>query len=162
MRLLEISGRGELSFTEDLKDDIPRYAILSHTWGRDTEEVKFNDLGTGLGKDKQGYSKIQFCQEQAHKDAIQHFWVDTCCIDKSSSAELAEAIISMYQWYCTVMQQSVMYSCPMCRLANATMKGVGDRGNPLSGKADGLHEVGRCKSSLLQCRSNSIQERECA
>jgi hypothetical protein len=99
MRLLEIGGRGELVFTKDLKDDIPRYAILSHTWGRDTEEVKFNDLVTGLGKDKQGYSKIQFCQEQAHNDAIQHFWVDTCCIDKSSSAELAEAIVSMYQWY---------------------------------------------------------------
>jgi hypothetical protein len=99
MRLLEISGRGELGFTEYLDNDIPRYAILSHTWGRDNEEVNFNDLETGLGKDKQGYSKIQFCQEQAHQDAIQHFWVDTCCIDKSSNAELAEAIISMYQWY---------------------------------------------------------------
>jgi Heterokaryon incompatibility protein (HET) len=99
MRLLEIGERGELSFTKDLKDNIPTYTILSHTWGREDEEVDFNDLKTGFGKDKQGYLKIRFCQEQAHNDGIHNFWVDTCCIDKSSSTELATAIVSMYQWY---------------------------------------------------------------
>jgi hypothetical protein len=48
---------------------------------------------------KAGYYKIRFCGKQAAKDGIQHFWVDTCCIDKSSSAELQEAINSMFHWY---------------------------------------------------------------
>jgi hypothetical protein len=26
-------------------------------------------------------------------------WIDSCCIDKSSSAELSEAINSMFEWY---------------------------------------------------------------
>ena len=33
------------------------------------------------------------------KDGLSHAWIDTCCIDKSSSAELSEAINSMYTWY---------------------------------------------------------------
>ena len=53
----------------------------------------------GTGKSKSGYSKIRFCGKQATKDDLQFFWVDTCCIDKSSSAELSEAINSMFQWY---------------------------------------------------------------
>ncbi|RYN46778.1 hypothetical protein AA0118_g12387 [Alternaria tenuissima] len=51
------------------------------------------------GKDKRGYAKLKFCAEQATKDGLEHFWVDTCCIDKSSSAELSEAITSMFRWY---------------------------------------------------------------
>jgi hypothetical protein len=50
-------------------------------------------------KSKAGYSKIRFCGYQAAKDDLQYFWVDTCCIDKSSSAELSEAINSMFRWY---------------------------------------------------------------
>jgi hypothetical protein len=57
----------------------------------------------GLPRDsettKAGYRKIQFCGEQARHDGLQYFWVDTCCIDKSSSNELAEAINSMFRWY---------------------------------------------------------------
>jgi len=48
---------------------------------------------------KAGYEKIQFCGEQARRDGLQYFWVDTCCINKSSSAELTEAINSMFRWY---------------------------------------------------------------
>ncbi|KAH8689731.1 hypothetical protein GQ44DRAFT_587350, partial [Phaeosphaeriaceae sp. PMI808] len=43
--------------------------------------------------------KIRFCGEQARRDNLQYFWIDTCCIDKSSSSELSEAINSMYRWY---------------------------------------------------------------
>ena len=53
----------------------------------------------GNGTSKAGFDKIRFCGEQARRDGWQYFWVDTCCIDKSSSAELAEAINSMFRWY---------------------------------------------------------------
>ena len=65
----------------------------------DHEEVTFKDLTEGTGKNKVGYCKLAFCGKQAAKDGLQLFWIDTCCIDKSSSVELSEAINSMFQWY---------------------------------------------------------------
>src|ERR1700679_4052223 len=99
MRLLRLKDGGELSLVEFVGKNIPRYAILSHTWGVDYEEVTFKDLMDGAGKNKAGYRKIRFCEKQAADDGLQFFWVDTCCIDKSSSAELSEAINSMLHWY---------------------------------------------------------------
>ena len=99
MRLLILEARGEFSLTEFSGNKIPPYAILSHTWGDDGEEVTFDDLRDNTGKNKAGYAKIKFCREQAAIDDLQYFWVDTCCIDKSSSAELTEAINSMFRWY---------------------------------------------------------------
>jgi hypothetical protein len=100
MRLLERDSTGEPRLTEDfVGDKIPKYAILSHTWGANTDEVTYRELIDGTGKSKAGYRKIQFCGEQAKSDGLQYFWVDTCCIDKSSSAELQEAINSMFRWY---------------------------------------------------------------
>jgi hypothetical protein len=99
MRLLHSGGEGELSLVEFVGSNIPPYAILSHTWGPVTEEVNFWDILESTGKDKAGWRKIRFCQEQAKKDGLGYFWVDTCCIDKSSSAELTEAINSMFSWY---------------------------------------------------------------
>jgi hypothetical protein len=99
MRLLQFKNQNEFSLTNELIDDIPPYAILSHTWGADTDEVTFRDLMDNTGKSKAGYYKICFCGEQARRDGLQYFWVDTCCIDKSSSAELTEAINSMFRWY---------------------------------------------------------------
>jgi hypothetical protein len=99
MRLLRLDNDGKISLIEFIGDDIPRYAILSHTWGADDEEVTYKDLVGGTGMSKAGYSKIRFCGKQAANDSIQFFWVDTCCIDKSSSAELSEAINSMFRWY---------------------------------------------------------------
>jgi hypothetical protein len=98
MRLLE-HNNGGFSLSEEIIADhkIPPYAILSHTWG--AEEVTFRDLIDGTGKSKAGYDKIRFCAQQAANDGLQYFWVDTCCIDKSSSAELQEAINSMFRWY---------------------------------------------------------------
>ncbi|KAF2174469.1 hypothetical protein K469DRAFT_708943 [Zopfia rhizophila CBS 207.26] len=101
MRLLRRSNTGEFSLTEDLAGDetIPPYAILSHTWGADTEEVTFDDLTNGTGKDKLGYKKIWFCGEQAVQDGLEYFWIDTCCINKANKAELSQAINSMFRWY---------------------------------------------------------------
>jgi len=58
MRLLELKNHGEFSLTKDLVDNIPPYAILSHTWGEDDEEATFQDLAQGVGKSKAGYKKI--------------------------------------------------------------------------------------------------------
>lgn len=99
MRLLKLSSLGELSLTKDLIDDRPPYAILSHTWRADDEEVTFNDLKYGLDRGKIGREKIEFCGKQARKDGLQYFWVDTCCIDQANHSELSEAITSMFQWY---------------------------------------------------------------
>jgi hypothetical protein len=99
MRLLKLEADGKLSLTEFVGNKTPRYAILSHTWGADDTEFTFKDLVEDTGKTKAGYNKILFCAKQAADDKLQYFWVDTCCIDKSSSAELSEAINSMFRWY---------------------------------------------------------------
>jgi hypothetical protein len=99
MRLLKLTDRGEFSLTKDLINDIPPYAILSHTWGDNEEEITYKDVMEGLGREKVGYKKIQFCAAQTARDGLQYFWVDTCCIDKSNHVEFSEAIISMFRWY---------------------------------------------------------------
>jgi hypothetical protein len=77
---------------------IPSYVILSHTW--DEEEVSFQDIsGARDISHLKGYRKINQCCEQAISDGYEYAWIDTCCIDKTSSAELSEAINSMFQWY---------------------------------------------------------------
>lgn len=100
MRLLYWNDQDELSLTKNLDEPPPGYAILSHTWYPDNElEVTLADFTNGQAREKPGYAKINFCGQQARKDGISYFWVDTCCIDKTSSAELAEAIASMFRWY---------------------------------------------------------------
>jgi hypothetical protein len=94
MRLLNVDTR---QLEEFFGDTIPPYAILSHTWGK--EEVTLQDLSRGGHQQKQGYAKIEGCCQQAIKDGYLWVWVDTCCIDKTSSAELSEAINSMFRWY---------------------------------------------------------------
>ncbi|KAI0191345.1 heterokaryon incompatibility protein-domain-containing protein [Astrocystis sublimbata] len=100
MRLLQRDDEGNYSLTPDLTPgQIPPYAILSHTWG--TDEVIFTDLVNRSDnlQQKAGYEKIRFCAEQARRDGLRHFWVDTCCIDKPNSTELQTAINSMFRWY---------------------------------------------------------------
>ncbi|PMD20736.1 HET-domain-containing protein, partial [Hyaloscypha hepaticicola] len=94
MRLLHTRT---LELSEFLENATPAYAILSHTWEK--EEVSFKDMQGPNAKKKAGYAKIQKCCEQAARDGYEYVWIDTCCIDKSSSAELSEAINSMYVWY---------------------------------------------------------------
>ena len=99
MRLLELKSNSEIRLIKDLINNIPPYAILSHTWGEDEDEATFMDTLEGSGKTKARYGKIQFSGSQAARDGLQYFWVDTCCIDKTSSAELPEGINSMFRWY---------------------------------------------------------------
>lgn len=53
----------------------------------------------GSGQGKTGYKKIKFCGDQAARDDFKYFWVDSCCIKKSSDAELSESINSIFRWY---------------------------------------------------------------
>jgi hypothetical protein len=124
MRLLQYSESGELSIHSFDDGAIPPYAILSHTWGADMDEVTFADLKTGNGRTKPGYKKIVFCGEQARHDSLQHFWVDTCCINKANKAELAFAIRSMFCWYRNAARCYVYLS----DISNQPL--VVDRGHP--------------------------------
>lgn len=100
MRLLRLDGDGKVSLTADLPSNkIPPYAILSHTWGPDADEVTFQDLAANTAEGKAGYEKVRFCADRARRDGLLHFWIDTCCIDKTNNAELSEAINSMFRWY---------------------------------------------------------------
>lgn len=76
-----------------------RYVILSHTW--ENEEITFEDIQGDqiLAQRKAGFAKVRNSCSQARKDGFRYIWIDTCCIDKRSSAELSEAINSMYTWY---------------------------------------------------------------
>ncbi|KAF9873305.1 hypothetical protein CkaCkLH20_09118 [Colletotrichum karsti] len=98
MRLINTTS---LEIVEFFDNDIPKYAILSHTWGDGDTEVSFSDFRRGdpLTKAKPGYQKIENACKEASKRSLHYVWVDTCCIDKTSSAELSEAINSMFQWY---------------------------------------------------------------
>lgn len=80
-----------------LNNDIPAYVILSHTWGED--EVSFDEIDQPHASMKAGYGKIVGCCRLAANDGFHWAWIDTCSIDKRSSAELSEAINSMYKWY---------------------------------------------------------------
>ncbi|TKA46136.1 hypothetical protein B0A54_02943 [Friedmanniomyces endolithicus] len=101
MRLLRLSDHGGLSLTKHDDDKLPPYAILSHTWGDEDDEVTFDDLSRDdCGRGKAGYdAKLLFCGRQARKDDLLGFWVDTCCIRKESDAELSEALNCMFRWY---------------------------------------------------------------
>lgn len=95
MRLINVDT---LEMQEFFEPTIPPYAILSHRWGADNEEVSFSDITNGLTQ-KTGMAKLKGCCKQAKKDKIDYVWIDTCCINKESSKELDEAINSMFQWY---------------------------------------------------------------
>ena len=74
MRLLKLETTGELRLIQRSADNIPKYAILSHTWEPDGEEVTYEDLVKKTGNHKTGYKKIEFCSNQAKNDGLQYFW----------------------------------------------------------------------------------------
>ncbi|OLN81921.1 Vegetative incompatibility protein HET-E-1-like protein 18 [Colletotrichum chlorophyti] len=93
MRLLDTTT---LQLTEFIGEQLPRYAILSHTWAHD--EVLFQDLQHDPSA-KAGWTKVLAACQLARDRGYSWIWIDTCCIDKSSSSELSEAINSMFRWY---------------------------------------------------------------
>ncbi|KAI0439418.1 kinase-like domain-containing protein [Xylaria telfairii] len=110
MRLLDIDS---LLLKEFLPEGSPPYTILSHTWG--PEEVTFQDFYRGGFTKRLGFRKLQGLCDQTRRDGYRFTWIDTCCIDKSSTAELSEAINLMYRWYanagvCYVYLSDVHYA----------------------------------------------------
>ena len=95
MRLLSVHSLQLQQFHDE--ETLPEYAILSHTWGE--EEVTLQDLRRDSVHQMKGYQKVQKSCERARSDSLDYIWIDTCCIDKTSSAELSEAINSMFKWY---------------------------------------------------------------
>jgi Heterokaryon incompatibility protein (HET) len=79
MRLLQLDSYSSFSLAEFAEDQIPRYAILSHTWGSDGDEVTYKDIIDGTGSGKAGYDKLHFCADQAKNDGLSYCWIDTCC-----------------------------------------------------------------------------------
>ena len=110
MRLLQTKTR---QFGEFYDSQIPHYAILSHRWG--DSEVSFKEMRKGTAPHGSGMAKIDnFCRLAAAR-GFDWAWIDTCCIDKRSSAELSEAINAMFKWYersgeCYVHLSDVEYS----------------------------------------------------
>ncbi|KAJ4345822.1 uncharacterized protein N0V89_011957 [Didymosphaeria variabile] len=144
MRLLHSKT---LEFATFYGDATPPYTILSHTWGDEEvtfEDMRFIQKRKSLPEDLRrspefmlafdaaarllfppnrdpeklaGYEKIRKTAEIANRRGHRYFWIDTCCIDKSSSSELQEAINSMYSWYkksaiCIVYLEDVDISFP--------------------------------------------------
>ncbi|KAH9828892.1 HET-domain-containing protein [Teratosphaeria destructans] len=96
MRLLNTQSLTIEEFTDHRI--APQYAILSHVWGKD--EVTYKDYMKGrFDRNAAGYRKIVDCCALAKARGQDWVWIDTCCIDKRSSAELSEAINAMYAWY---------------------------------------------------------------
>ena len=94
MRLLHT---GKYIVEEFLPKERVKYAILSHTWGKG--EISLRDIESGAWRDRAAADKLIGVCHLAEQEGFEYVWMDTCCIDKSSSAELSEAINSMFQWY---------------------------------------------------------------
>ncbi|KXJ85697.1 heterokaryon incompatibility protein-domain-containing protein, partial [Microdochium bolleyi] len=121
MRLLQ---RLDHSFVlREYSNDVPPYGILSHMWGDD--EIDYQDIQNNTAHAKKGFNKLMFCWRQAHEDGLAHFWVDTCCIDRTSSSELSEAINSMFRWYQNAAQCYVY-------LSDVSLKGSTEGGGAVS------------------------------
>ncbi|KAI1840465.1 hypothetical protein JX265_012856 [Neoarthrinium moseri] len=82
---------------EEFLGDCPPYTILSHTWGG--RETSYEDFRLADNSLRRSFSKVQNVSRIAEEHGLSYCWIDTCCIDKSSAAEVVEAINSMYQMY---------------------------------------------------------------
>lgn len=140
------AGDAKLKFEEFDPDDVPSYAILSHTWlDKHEGEVSYHDLKSGQGLHKSGWTKIDFCAKQALSDGFSYFWVDTCCIDKRNERSSLHPSTP-----CSVGIRQLldaMSTYRMCLRAKS--------GNLISPGVDGSRVVGRSKNSSYQSMCNS-------
>jgi hypothetical protein len=135
------------ALTFELKDfgaQPPLYAILSHTWGED--EVTFHDMADlDTARKKQAFAKIEQCCRQALRDGLSWAWVDTCCIDKTSSAELSETINSMFKWYERAMKCYAFLSDVSAQPEDVVFGGL-ELGKQLGDRSvDGMHSFFRSR-----------------
>ncbi|KAK4641583.1 hypothetical protein QC761_500550 [Podospora bellae-mahoneyi] len=119
MYLVNVATKKLESFSAD---NIPPYAILSHTWGNDDEELSFRDIIDGLLKPGTlGVFKLDGCCKQAQLHGLGYVWIDTCCINKTDHVELSEAINSMFKWYrdAVICYVYLADATPNTRLSNS-------------------------------------------
>ena len=115
MRLIDAET---LELTTTIGDDPPPYAIVSHTWSDD--EITLADYDNPSSRSSRAFEKVRSACSVARGLGLYYIWIDTCCIDKESSAELSEAINSMYQWYAQA-RHCIVY------LADVTRNVIGAR-----------------------------------
>jgi hypothetical protein len=96
MRLLNVYSLKLVEFNKDKK---PAYAIASHRW--DEHEATFADVRDGQNTSTTGYQKVKDFADyvKTHVQGVDWLWIDTCCINKESAAELSRAINLMFEWY---------------------------------------------------------------
>ena len=150
MRLLKTSS---LTFDDFFDNQIPDYAILSHRWG--PKEVLFKEMRKRTAEPGPGLTKIEKCCQLAASRGFEWVWVDTCCIDKKSSAELSEAINSMYKWYkrsklCYVYLSDVTMTLEEIRLKNTF--------NKIHSTSDSAGLMARFRNSRWFTRGWTLQE----
>lgn len=131
----------------------PPYAILSHTWGEDHEEVSYRDVLDGrLDAPERRPVKVGGCCERAKEDGYRYVWLDSCCIDKTNSVELQEAINSMFRWY---------QGAPVCYVFLSDVPGSDNplqNLSPLSSRAGGSKGAGHSRNSWpLQQYASTLQ-----
>jgi hypothetical protein len=155
MRLIDTKT---LALKEFFGNQIPPYAILSHTWHE--EEVSFQDWADqSLASQKKGHKKILDVCGLAQKHGHDYMWVDTNCIDKSSSAELTEAINSMFKWYQSAQVCYVyLFDVPS---PEAAAEAASSSSSSSSSEDDGLRVVvhGSEASSEVSSRANRRRKR---
>ena len=101
------TDRAELHYFARSLDADGGYAILSHTWDGNEQSLqqvraiqeRCRTNRTNPREDPELSPKIRECCILAEKHGYRWVWIDSCCIDKTSSSELSEAINSMYKWY---------------------------------------------------------------
>lgn len=85
-----------LELSEFFEPQVPAYAILSHTWEKGELTLREWADPSMATPGKAGYKKICMAASLSRRGGFVWLWVDTVCIDKTSSAELSEAINSMF------------------------------------------------------------------
>ena len=93
MRLIHLES---FTLRDFIGQSIPEYAILSHRW--EEEEVTYQDFHNPERRERmKGIEKLKSACSLASAYRHDYLWIDTCCIDKSSSAELSEAVNSLFE-----------------------------------------------------------------
>jgi hypothetical protein len=112
MRLLSAST---FAVIEKHENELPPYAILSHTWGDNEDEVTLQEIQqfsrsrhqeyiiTSQLSTTNGFSKIQQAGRLAVPQGMEFMWIDTCCIDQTSSVELSKAICANVRAWCRLI-----------------------------------------------------------
>lgn len=146
IRLLFYDAAGNFSLAEFPDRNTPPYAILSHTWSSNEEdECTKKDIEEGTWVGKAGSVKLQFSMKQASTDGLKYVWIDTCCINRESSAELSEAINSMFKWY---------QSAARCYVYLSDLSSTRQRSFQTQGccHSDELHHLKKWRTALQSSR----------